>query len=597
MSHALIVEEALLNRPGGETHFILSNTSQMHARQQLRALENAIWVTPLTAKVEVLLPTYNTHLGMLTATYILFFFNPGGRIHKLIESRSMWLKPYHGWYCYAADISWLCFVANIIVGEVAEVRATCKRFGTMRGLRLYLNFSNLIDWFNVSYSLLIIVVWLRYMGNLSDIRDYIDKGAYDVVGTWNESSDRIGFFDLIDTTVLFEKQLRSRLAVYPFVLLSRFFKTFEAQPRLSVVTKTLMNGAVDVFHFSAVFLTVFMIFSISAMMLFGTEIQEFSEITRAMNSVFVILLGDFDWETMSQSGRMKSGAWFWMFNWLLTMVMLNMLLAMIMDVYTEVKGGLPHDAETIWSQVHSSLVHGLQLYRGDCISFHSVFKALDLEDVRGGDKRAAAREAHTVETLIAAVPLLGQEQASEILRASHSTWLEKNRETRSLSFTLRAIHDVRVRLESFSNMLQQTYELFGMGMDALLASVAAGQQQEATAPADGGSVAAPEDSAPSTGGREAPRRAAQEEIALETEALSKVAAADMQRLSGFISSAQRLSQPTIAALRHGTTFRREQVRHFSRLEQRLVKMEAMLKRLSPEVTSHVPAQNLPILLL
>merc|ERR1719451_170305 len=69
-----------------------------------------------------------------------------------------------------------------------------------------------------------------------------------------------------------------------------------------------------------------------------------------MNTVFRIMLGDFDWETMNIIGRPQAAAWFWSFMWLVNMVMLNMLLAIVMDVYTEVKGGIGGDAETLWSQ-------------------------------------------------------------------------------------------------------------------------------------------------------------------------------------------------------------------------------------------------------
>merc|ERR1712039_720822 len=86
-------------------------------------------------------------------------------------------------------------------------------------------------------------------------------------------------------------------------------------------------------------------------MLFGEELLQFANFGRSFTSVFRIMLGDFDWDSMAVVGRMEAGLWFWTFMLLVNLIMLNMLLAIIMDVYTQVKGGIGDEAQTVFRQV------------------------------------------------------------------------------------------------------------------------------------------------------------------------------------------------------------------------------------------------------
>merc|ERR1719487_1514337 len=116
-----------------------------------------------------------------------------------------------------------------------------------------------------------------------------------------------------------------------------------------MVTKTLASAANDIAHFGVVFTTVFCIYALSGMILFGQELFEYANFGRSLNTCWRILLGDFDWERMNDVGRLEAGIWFWTFTILVLQVMLNMLLAVIMDVYTEVKSSIG-EAETLLSQ-------------------------------------------------------------------------------------------------------------------------------------------------------------------------------------------------------------------------------------------------------
>merc|ERR1712151_541189 len=59
--------------------------------------------------------------------------------------------------------------------------------------------------------------------------------------------------------------------------------------------------------------------------------------------------GDFDWEELRQVGRQDAAMWFVPFTIIVVMLLLNMMMAIIMDTYSEVKDSL-ENADTLWTE-------------------------------------------------------------------------------------------------------------------------------------------------------------------------------------------------------------------------------------------------------
>jgi len=167
------------------------------------------------------------------------------------------------------------------------------------------------------------------------------------------------------------------IAFYPFVVVSRFLKVFSYQPRLALVTSTLAQASTDIIHFGVVFMVVFAVYTVSGMMLFGQELESFAGLDRATSSVFQMLLGEFDYQEMVQVGRLDTTIWFVSFMLLVVNVMLNMLLAIILDRYTEVKGGLGDQCETLWSQTFELYSRWRRVRTGKEMSLSKILEKLD----------------------------------------------------------------------------------------------------------------------------------------------------------------------------------------------------------------------------
>lgn len=175
-------------------------------------------------------------------------------------------------------------------------------------------------------------------------------------------------------------------------------------------------------------------------------------------------MGDFEWEEMNHVGRVQAGVWFWSFTWLVNLIMLNMLLAVIMDVYTEVKGSIGEHAETIFSQSIEIMDRARDVYKGRCVTLTSILLALDPTglDCNNEDALEAGggtdddREGQTlrVEDLRRLIPAMGEEQALLVLISAQEWYDQSVRPSESLTDATLKIG----RIENVTNKLRESLE-------------------------------------------------------------------------------------------------------------------------------------------
>jgi len=462
-----------------DTVYLLSGSTQAQVRQRLRELEDAMWFNPETTKVELLFTTYNPHEDLITATYINLFLNRGGHIHKIVEPVSFYLHPYHGWWCWFVDIVWVILILKLFAEESIELMRHWRQLGCVKGTRVYMGPANAVDWVSILYAFVLIFFWALQLNKLAGLKSHVKQhSSYGTLGNFDTDDARAEFFSKVDSLVVDSHLFRTMLAVYPFVIVSRFFKAFSSQPRLAMVTNTLSKAGVDIIHFGIVFLTVFVIFAVSALILYGQEMDEFANFSRALHNVFLALIGDFDWDAMTRVGRPQSYLWFWSFVWLLNLVMLNMLLAIIMDVYTDVKGSIGNDAETLWSQSREIYVRWRDVRQGHSIPLSTVLKALDPTDLESEDGEADDSSL-MVENFIEEVPSLSQEQAQEILLQSYQLSELESRPSETLTDATIKIQRIDRRVMQVQNLLNQMMQINALqrqqtdgGQRAVVSSVA-----------------------------------------------------------------------------------------------------------------------------
>jgi len=350
-------------------------------------LERDGWLDQYTKKVEIAIPVYNAEYGLHTMIYCNFFFSRGGRIWKAIIPMSAFENWFPSIWNFIFDSTWVLCIIYIIGSETLEILGVLKRYGIPGLWEEYIGFWNAMDWFSAMTGIGLAAGFMGNIANVNGMNDLIEELG-------NISPERETdlyrlkgqqYIEALELEVQYMYWFRLSLASYPFIIVLRLFKAFAAQPRLSVVTRTLTTSSVDLSHFLIIYMSVFMMYAVAAVVLFGRDIPDFTTVGRSVTTCFRMMLGDFDWDTLKLVGRVDAAFFFVPFSLLLTIILLNMLIAMVMDAYSMVVeqiGSTP----TLWAEGRTAYKRWRTLSRGEAASLSAIVATLrrDMQDKKKG---------------------------------------------------------------------------------------------------------------------------------------------------------------------------------------------------------------------
>jgi len=410
------------------------------------------------------------------AVYINIFINRAGHIHKIIKPIAISMDPYSNPASYVVGIIFSVLVLKLFLEEAAELGRNMKTLGFRTGISSYFNsFKNAVDWASLAYSIVIFAMWADWCHQVSRLGDFLASGDAKISGNWAGSNDiytasNPEFWEAVDATARGSLTFQIILAFFPVVIGLRFFSAFSSQPRLGLVTATLSAAFTDLLHFGVVMLTMVMILCSSAQILFGTEVLEYETFGRTFISVFRALIGDFDYLALVEIGRFPASLWWLAVMILLQMVMLNMLLAIIMDVYGSVKGAMGDDMEnypTLWSQSYEILRRWKQKRMKKRMSLDSILDLLQQDSNTNGtwDSKARGDEDKliTIYGFVALVPGLSRTQAERLLGGATDY---ANLEAHQTEYEL--VVDTDTRLRAIDLRLQQWQDIVSAWIKRLM---------------------------------------------------------------------------------------------------------------------------------
>jgi len=238
--------------------------------------------------------------------------------------------------------------------------------------------------------------------------------------------------------------LRLAFCWYTILISMKFLESFAAQPRLAVVTQTIYSAGSELFHFLIVLFIVFMAYVIAGMFIFGRRLWEFSSFQRAAAKCFLLMLGDFDWEELGDENPLTAAFWFWTYMIVMMLLMLNMLMAIIMDKYTEVKSdAAAHD--TIIKQVKDMLLESLQSASGKRVNQGTLLKAVD----------EMPQTEVSEEDLTESIPNLAPEQARTLMQQTQEHVDNELNKGVTMSEAMRMIGWVKIAVQKIGWKLEE----------------------------------------------------------------------------------------------------------------------------------------------
>lgn len=445
------------------------------------------WLDNRTMKIEIAIPAYNSEMAVYCYLTINLYFSRGGHIWKRVIPMSTSAQWFNGITNIISDFAWFSCLVYLTLSELRVIQKTLTASG-WRGIRKeYLEFWIIVDWVSVIFGYLIAAIFFLRVRGSSQLNSELQAlaGINEVLNQEEYRAQATTFTDLLENEVMAMYNFRTLIGTYPLLIMIRLFKAFAAQPRLSIVTKTLSSSAVDLVHFLLVFLSIFFSYAVAGIVLFGREVDGFTTPGRAVVTCFRTMMGDFDWDELSQVGRWEAGVWFITFMIIIVLLMLNMLLAIVMDAYSEQKE-LLREAKPLWHETAELFSRMRQERKGKLVSLKNVARYLaeyeeqeqtlaTKKDMTPGISSTTLQmssvihdrsEYHpliTVPILMDVCEFMGEEQAADLLTGAAEAWYYENKKEASIDEMLQVMYKVNW---STKQLKQQVKNAIAVAKDA-----------------------------------------------------------------------------------------------------------------------------------
>ncbi|CAJ1399010.1 unnamed protein product [Effrenium voratum] len=341
-----------------EDWFMFYHEKRTVIEQDIQDRTNQNWLDLNTAYLDIQVLTYNAHQAM-------FFF--GTNRYQWMESGRFIIRdgpneafvdgPYFNLLYAVPDLIFILMLWGILYGELKE--AIPAAMNGLDGIKDYLAFWNVVDWFAICFGITTVCFWLNFVlavGGLPKLLSTLPSDALDLAVFSNQSYlerhefngvvDRLEFeqqmadiFNLAEETSEAHRIARWMILGYLFVLMFKFFKAFRSNDRLDVVIQTITDSAVDVAHFAFAFALVFSGFALGGMMLFGTKVQGFHTLVSSLFFCWRGGIGMDDVESFEVWFQVL--AYFWHFSYLglMSILMINILVGLIFEAYGRIRSG------------------------------------------------------------------------------------------------------------------------------------------------------------------------------------------------------------------------------------------------------------------
>lgn len=346
------------------------------ALQKLNTLETDGWIDYNTAWLGVRILVLNPSLQIFVHSTINVYMPPSGAMLPKVTAQSFQPEPYISKSVLAIDALYAFCVIALTVMTLREFMHALKE---ERCKAYFKDAWNWLDLLVVMTSLMVGMLWVVLLGLLDKTKKMAmdAREAEPLPGQTSDTYPRLvaDMHVQMNEAAGYLNTWRLVLCWYTLLISLKFLESFASQPRLAVVTKTILRAGPDFFHFFIVCMLVFFAFVVSGMFLFGRRLWNWSNYSLAANEAFLLMMGDFDYDELTADDPLTAGIWFALFICLGMLLLLNMLMAIIMDVYTEIKGEVASTA-TLWGQLANIGQDYVDIIMGKRVSDSELLKVL-----------------------------------------------------------------------------------------------------------------------------------------------------------------------------------------------------------------------------
>ncbi|KAL4151437.1 hypothetical protein PRNP1_008382 [Phytophthora ramorum] len=319
-------------------YMLIYSLNATEAVEGLAQWKTSDWIDSSTDKVEISVLTYNGELEGYVVTELVLEFHAGGFITPKALTRPMISIPYGKQSSFASDVLvwiWFGVAAMWAFSCVWEWRSKenrpSRRHMIIRTFDLFVVEAAMCVFYAIWVSIVVLLDDADFQNSLWLLADPTN---IDVEGT----ADDINSLNLVIDNLKNIASLTAALRVVGAVIIAliglQILNRFRFHPQLNILTRTVANALKQFGAFFVVFIIIFLTFTIIGCMIFGDRAKEFSSLDNSMASCINMLFGVFDFETIKE--LQFSVAFYWIYMIVVSLVLMNMMLAIVLDAYEQV---------------------------------------------------------------------------------------------------------------------------------------------------------------------------------------------------------------------------------------------------------------------
>eukprot|EP00928_Gymnodinium_smaydae_P004294 TRINITY_DN11479_c0_g2_i1.p1 TRINITY_DN11479_c0_g2~~TRINITY_DN11479_c0_g2_i1.p1 ORF type:complete len:725 (-),score=64.98 TRINITY_DN11479_c0_g2_i1:90-2048(-) len=429
----------------------------------IQSLSADPWWNRDIQRIELSFTVYDEFVGFFSRVLFAVDFTESGRAHQWFVVNVADVFSYTYATLYIMDTCFFIVWFYVALMESVDMyKAWRQGFGELID---YFGFWNIVDWMSITigFVLIMFIIILHVFTLDSRVTVLLSTSRHLATDPMNLSIEELdGVNHVLDYISVFSGLLAQSMALNTVSIVAKFFKGFSSNPRLSLVSSTIINASYDFIHFGIVLFAIFLPFVMIGHVMFGRDIPAFGNMMSSVSNAFLVLFGEFFWyidaiDVLTFGGVLPSGTpkvlvqfWYMIYMFIVFLVLLNLLLAIIIEHYTTVTGRLASnpDAVPLWVQLRR--YNKFKLENKGFIPLQTL--RLQLED---DDEPAHVELAVSKDSLQKAFPTMTDEQAGwmmdflehelEIRRSHEDETEEPIEEDEATNFEMAAMRDALSR--------------------------------------------------------------------------------------------------------------------------------------------------------
>ncbi|KAG6615424.1 Polycystic kidney disease 2 1 protein [Phytophthora cinnamomi] len=315
------------------------DTNATEAADMITALKNeGSWLDFSTEELLITIVTYNGELQGYAVTEMQLSFSEGGSVETSSSTTPALSNPYSASISFAADIVVLVFFLLAVGMQLRKIYRN-RRLGLRKvicgNVWVFIEHAStlvVIGFYFVWYSIVLLMFQKNFRNNLASL---VVEGK-----DWDPDAEApvrlYAVIDMLKSVTKLTVALRLIATLAVFLLSLRILKRFRFHPRLSILTRTVANALHQFGAFFVIFIVIFVTFAVSGTILFGDRVEDFSSLQTAMETCVNMLFGNFDYSTIQGLYPPVCMFYYWGYMIVVSLVLLNMMLAIVLDAYAEV---------------------------------------------------------------------------------------------------------------------------------------------------------------------------------------------------------------------------------------------------------------------